>query len=89
VIETIRFPIAGMTCSSCVNRVTRALHRVDGVRRVRVDLGRETATVEMEADVSNSALADAVTAAGYEANITAAIPVEALSPGLLARLFSR
>ena len=90
-LETIRFPVRGMTCSSCVNRIMRAVSRLDGVTRVRVDLGTETATVLREpALVSNAALAAAVARAGYEADVGAAVVVP---PGagrsFLDRLFQR
>jgi Cu+-exporting ATPase len=76
--ETIRFPVAGMTCGSCVNRITRAIRRLDGVTKVDVDLRRETATVRREpALVSNAALATAVSEAGYEADLAAAVIVPA------------
>lgn len=89
--ETIRFPIAGMTCSSCVNRITRALRRLDGVERVKIDLRGETGTVTREAGrVSNAALAAAVAAAGYVAHLEAAIGVPATDrPGLAARVVAR
>jgi len=68
-----------MTCTSCVNRITRAIRKVDGVTRVTVDLRRETATVRREpALVSNAALAAAVAGAGYAADLDAA---EVLQPG--------
>jgi P-type Cu+ transporter len=89
--ETIRFPIAGMTCGSCVNRITRTVQKLDGVTRVRVDLRRENATVRREpALVSNAALAAAVGAAGYAADLDTAVilPIEA-SGSRLARLFHR
>ncbi len=86
--ETIRFPVSGMTCSSCVNRITRAVRKLDGVTRVAVDLRRETATVSREpALVSNAALAAAVAAAGYRADLSAAttvLPDE--RQGIVARL---
>jgi len=90
-VETIRFPVAGMTCGSCVNRITRALRELDGVARVRVDLRRETATVSREpALVSNAALAAAVADAGYEADLVSAIVVPASATrGMLGRLFGR
>jgi Cu+-exporting ATPase len=77
-----------MTCGSCVNRITRALRKLDGVARVTVDLRRETATVSREpALVSNAALAAAVADAGYAADMAAAVTV---SPdqrqGFVARL---
>jgi len=74
--EAIRFPVAGMTCGSCVNRIVRAVRRLDGVTKVSVDLRRETATVRRDpALVSNAALAAAVAAAGYEADLEHAVVV--------------
>jgi copper ion binding protein len=90
-LETIRFPVAGMTCGSCVNRITRAIRRLDGVTKVHVDLRRETATVRREpALVSNAALAAAVVDAGYDADLDRVeiLPAEE-RPGLIARLFGR
>jgi copper chaperone CopZ len=76
VIETIEFPIRGMTCTSCVNRITRALRKLDGVERVKVDLGRETATVGRDlGKVADVDLAAAVAAAGYEAGVETAVVV--------------
>ncbi len=90
-IETIRFPIAGMTCGSCVIRITRAVRKLDGVTKVHVDLLRETATVRREpALVSNAALAAAVEDAGYEADLNAAAVVPTVERrSLLNRLIGR
>jgi copper chaperone CopZ len=89
--ETIRFPIAGMTCGSCVNRITRAIRKLDGVTKVHVDLRRETATVRREsALVSNAALATAVEGAGYLADLEAAVVVPAVErPSLVDRIRGR
>jgi copper chaperone CopZ len=89
--EAIRFPVAGMTCSSCVSRITRAVRRLDGVRKVSVDLRNETATVRREPTlVSNAALEAAVAAAGYTADLAAAIVVPPDErQGLLDRLLRR
>jgi copper chaperone CopZ len=77
VIETIRFPVAGMTCVSCINRITRSLRRLDGVERIKVDLGRETVTLRRDRRrVSDEALAAAVAEAGYEADLGAAAVVD-------------
>ena len=90
-IETIRFPIRGMTCTSCVNRITRQLRRVPGVDAASVDLRGETATVRRVAALASStALAAAVATAGYEADVGSAELVQppAARP-LLARLLRR
>lgn len=86
--ETIRFPVRGMTCSSCVSRITRAIRKVDGGGRVAVDLRTETATVCREpATASDAALAAAVAEAGYVADLGAAIGVPTVDrPGPLQRL---
>ena len=88
--EAIRFPVAGMTCGSCVNRITRAVRRLDGVTKVDVDLRRGTATVRREsALVSNAALAAAVEAADG-AHLDAAITLPVEEPrSRLARLLHR
>ena len=87
--DAIRFPIAGMTCSSCVNRITRQLRSVDGVSRVKVDLRGESATVVRDPSrAPDAALEAAVRAAGYEADLALGIEVSAdqRGPSLLARL---
>ncbi len=89
--ETIRFPVRGMTCGSCVNRITRAIRKLDGVTRVSVDLRRETVTVRREpALVSNAALAAAVAEAGYDADQAAGVAVVAIERrGWLGRVLRR
>ena len=89
--ETIRFPVTGMTCGSCVNRITRAIRKLDGVTKVDVDLRKEIATVRREpALVSNAVLAAAVEAAGYEADLDAAVVVPTVEcRSLLSRLKDR
>ena len=58
--------VEGMMCQNCVRHVTHALEGVSGVSRVQVDLQAKTAAVEAEAGVTDQALVDAVTQAGYE-----------------------
>lgn len=57
--------IEGMSCAHCSGRVEKALNDIDGVNAV-VDLGNKSAAVNLSKDVSNDALAKAVTDAGYE-----------------------
>jgi len=82
----VRFPVEGMTCSSCVGHITRALHKLDGVRGVRVDLRRELITVEREPGmVTDASIAEAIEAAGYHPRMGDAVIVEP-QPTLLQRL---
>lgn len=68
-----------MTCSSCVNRIVRSVGRLEGVAKVSVDLRRETATVRRDPALApDEAIASAVAAAGYTADLAA---VEFLPPG--------
>ncbi len=82
-----------MTCGSCVNRITRALRKLDGVTRIRVDLVHETVTVVREpALVSDTALAAAIVVAGYQADLTDALDVgndPGGAPSLIDRLLRR
>src|SRR6266540_1044446 len=66
----IRFPVEGMTCASCVNRIERYLRKVDGVVEANVNLATESASVRFDpARVDLDDLRSAVEAAGYEARI--------------------
>jgi Cu+-exporting ATPase len=86
--ELVRIPIEGMTCTSCVSRITRALRKVDGVESVKVDLGSDSAIVGFDGGrTSLEVIADAIRAAGYEARAEAAEPfTPAVHRGLLSRL---
>jgi len=69
-IEIVSFPVEGMTCASCVNRITRFLRKVDGVEDANVNLAAESATVRFDpARVAVRDLAVAVEAAGYVARL--------------------
>jgi Cu+-exporting ATPase len=66
----IRLPIEGMTCSSCVARVEKALKAVPGVGSAEVNLATETANVTLAAGARPEALVEAVHKAGYEAHLS-------------------
>jgi len=69
-IETVSFPVEGMTCASCVNRITRFLNKVEGVEEANVNLASESATVRYDATALTVAdLVAAVDAAGYVARV--------------------
>ena len=60
------FPVAGMTCASCVARVEEALSSVPGVVSASVNLSSEKATVEYIEGTELAELRRAVKEAGYE-----------------------
>jgi P-type Cu+ transporter len=62
----VSFPVAGMTCASCVNRVEKAIGKVAGVERAAVNLATERATVSYDPTVTSvTAIAAAVERSGY------------------------
>lgn len=71
---SVTFDVDGMTCASCVNRVEKALAKVNGIHDVSVNLATETATVTMAPGVTADAINAAVTGAGYTAG-TIELPV--------------
>ena len=69
-IEIVSFPVEGMTCASCVNRITRFLTKVNGVADANVNLASESATVRFDpTQVAVADLVAAVDAAGYVARV--------------------
>jgi Cu+-exporting ATPase len=69
-IQIVSFPVEGMTCASCVNRITRFLQKVDGVEDANVNLATESATVRFDPAATDvPRLAAAVEAAGYVARV--------------------
>ena len=62
----VSFPVTGMTCASCVNRVEKAIGKVAGVERAAVNLATERATVSYDPRQTTVAdIAAAVERAGY------------------------
>ena len=69
-IDIVSFPVEGMTCASCVNRITRFLNKVEGVEAANVNLASESATVHYDpTQVTVADLVGAVDAAGYVARV--------------------
>ena len=64
-----RFPVEGMTCASCVNRIERYLRKLDGVAEANVNLATERATVVADPGVTVDQIIAAVEAAGYDARL--------------------
>lgn len=65
-MEKLTLTVNGMTCGGCVNSAERALERVPGVTKARVDLAKKQAVVEGTA-LDFGRLAAALEDAGYEA----------------------
>jgi Cu+-exporting ATPase len=59
------FPVAGMTCASCVARVEKALARLPGVASASVNLATETASLRAGPKLHAGTITGAVEAAGY------------------------
>jgi Cu+-exporting ATPase len=69
-IHIVSFDVEGMTCASCVNRITRFLRQVDGVEDANVNLATESATVRFDPAATDIVrLVGAVQAAGYVARV--------------------
>jgi Cu+-exporting ATPase len=66
-IEKRTFPVRGMSCASCVEKVRTALSGVPGVNRAEVNFATERARVEYLSGVASlKDLSEAVRDAGYE-----------------------
>lgn len=68
--QTVELNIGGMTCASCAGRVEKALAKVPGVTNATVNLASERAHIESLGPVAPSRLIEAVTKAGYSAQLT-------------------
>ena len=58
--------VNGMMCAHCKANVEKALNALDGVASAEVNLEEKTATVELNSQLSDETLSQAVTDAGYE-----------------------
>lgn len=67
--DEIDLDVVGMTCASCVNRVEKALRKVDGVLDASVNLATESARVRIAGNVQPDRLIKAIDAAGYQASL--------------------
>ena len=67
-LEPITLSVQGMTCSSCVNSVEKALNKVEGVSAT-INFATETAHILAPADMNPKDLIKVVEKAGYEASL--------------------
>ena len=67
-IEPVTLSVQGMTCSSCVNSVEKALNKVEGVSAT-INFATETAHILAPADMDPKDLIKVVEKAGYSASL--------------------
>src|SRR5687768_11718430 len=68
--ERIDLPVEGMTCASCVNRVSKGLAKLEGVARADVNLASGRATVVFDpARVEVEDLRARIESLGYESPV--------------------
>ncbi len=63
-----KYLVKGMTCSSCVAHVEKAVRKVSGVKDVSVSLLTNSMVVTKDEKVSSKEIEDAVKKAGYQAS---------------------
>ena len=61
---TATYTVEGMTCNSCVNKVTNAVSGIEGVNDVDVDVSN--GTLEISGHIDDAAIRQAVAQAGYK-----------------------
>lgn len=67
-MQHIILTINGMTCSGCVNNVSRILQQITGVSSVQVDLATGQTQIQFdESQTQISELIEALEYAGYDA----------------------
>lgn len=65
--KNIVLDVKGMTCQGCVNAVTRIVKRADPQAEVKIDL--PSGRVDLQSSLAADALAQAISTAGYEAQV--------------------
>ncbi|MBM3269276.1 MAG: heavy-metal-associated domain-containing protein [Candidatus Sericytochromatia bacterium] len=71
-LKTEKFEITGMTCTSCVEKVTQSVSKRAGVRTVNVDLESGVGTITYEAGKVDAArIIASIKEAGFKAKAKA------------------
>lgn len=69
-MKKVKLNISGMTCNNCLNRVETALTELEGVKKVKINLKKETASVKFDQTIQEiDDLTKAVDQAGYQAEL--------------------
>ena len=73
-----KFDIQGMTCSSCSSHVENAVCKLDGIKKVNVNLLSNNMIVEYDENkTDNSKIINAVVTAGFSANLSSENKIDA------------
>lgn len=65
----IELDIEGMSCASCVNRIEKAVQKVEGVREAQVNFATGRALIDVEEGVGAEKIIEAIHQAGYQAEV--------------------
>jgi len=77
-MQTERLKVSGMCCDSCVDKVTRALQVVDGVKEVDVSLSAGQVAVQFDRHLTSiDRMKTAIERAGYGVEGSRAAPKRA------------
>jgi copper chaperone CopZ len=79
-MSTIDLTVEGMSCGSCVKRVTQALQTLPGVGGVEVDLSSGHVQVSGELGQDEGPLIGALAGAGYSARLASNSSISATTP---------
>ena len=80
-MNTIDLEVEGMSCGSCIRKVTEALKPLPGVTAVDVDLGAGRVRVRGDLVQGSGPLLSELERAGYPARLAVASPQALPSPG--------
>jgi mercuric ion binding protein len=68
-VATTSIEVKTIKCEMCVDNITKALEKVDGVQKAEVDLKKKVATVQyVPSTVTLAFLENTIAQAGYDAN---------------------
>lgn len=65
-MEKITLRVDGMSCSHCVNSITKAVEAIEGVVNVEVDLKANIVIVEYQSQAAIQQIKDQIEDQGYE-----------------------
>ncbi len=81
--DTVTLKITGMTCSACARAVERSVKKIDGIKSAAVNMVTEKLVAELDHDIDEELISQAVVKAGYgvaeEPVANVVIPIEGMT----------